>query len=532
MKLFNWIICIALAQVAMIPAASANDNQVVDGNKCGVEFNKCQRKCFNDLLGAIGPFCIQQGGCKVTAKPPADPKQDQSQMQWSCGQSTRECNECIQNCTDYHQQCETAYNAVKGNNDSAKAAGKEAQTLAGEATQINRKNDSEFTKNFAMGTQVLNTVGTLTTNATTTVMGAQAQTKALSNSSQSEMMKDSAKMTKITGISQLSLGTINAAAGGYLISRGLKHDKAADLLADYQDEAQALKEKAAEKRQEASDAAASGKSAEARKLASEASKYESQAAKATREIGRMQGKQQAAASTGQSQGMVAMTVGLRDMITGAANIAAANMMKKAANNLRSTTGGIAAPGISVGADPLAPKDGMVISGTGEDPAASGVTAEEEESKDKDDLGTPLGNLPPNTTPDAPPAGDFIAKDFSPGNGGAGAGGTNTSPSTGGGEEGAAKSAAGSQGSYEASGGGSSSGNGNGRAGMNDKGIDLASMLGQLLPKPEDEQKKNDILAFGNRAPAADDSILGRDSKSLFERVAEATQAKYKTGSIK
>ena len=299
--------------------------------------------------------------------------------------------ECIELCNEDFRACDEAYRA----SNEAKEAGRSAKGMQSSAeTHFKTDKETRFTETFATGAQVMNMAGTMSTNAATTVMGAQAANKAMTNNSQSEQLKSAASMTRITGASQLGLGTIGAAAGGYLISRGLKHDSHSERIAALKRNAENEKETAADARQKADLAARAGKFREADAYALSAGKAERAAAAAVNELNALQAKEASAAAKAQAMGATSLMKGMGDMISGTAAILAAREMDKAAKNMQASQG-IIAPGMSMSSDPLAPKDGVVISGSGEGPEIAGVTADDAAKTGDDDLGTPLGNLAPD-----------------------------------------------------------------------------------------------------------------------------------------
>jgi hypothetical protein len=64
----------------------------------------------------------------------------------------------------------------------------------------------------------------------------------------------------------------------------------------------------------------------------------------------------------------------------------------------------------------------------------------------------------------------------------------------------------------------------------EKSADLG-FLANLLPKPQEEMGKNNILEYGGRSPAsAPYSFLGKDV-NIFQRVSDRTTAKLKSGDV-
>ncbi len=199
------------------------------------------------------------------------------------------------------------------------------------------------------------------------------------------------------------------------------------------------------------------------------------------------------------------------------------------------------------ADPVtAPKQNLIINGSGVEQVKSEGTAEDTEKDDSGDLGRSqdLDRSKNDIASGAPPAGHFT-----PGGGGGGGGalgGGGLSGGGGGGSGGGAAEEAAS-GATPADGGKSadrytastSYGTPGGRGGSAEKGIDFGSMLEQFLPKKDDESgSKNGILDFGagqgaqgGGAGAARNGSLLDKNVNIFKRVHDTYQDKQRAGNV-
>jgi hypothetical protein len=258
-----------------------------------------------------------------------------------------------------------------------------------------------------------------------------------------------------------------------------------------------------------------------------------------------QAEQKNIANEALASGMLSITTGATQLISGGFNLAGANELEKAARNLKQAENTVGpttgfqplGPGNVGPADALAPR-------TPDSITPSNLQAQAEASEDEakeppvGGLGDPTGKLADNNLKDAgPQAGKFNSKDPSAGGGAGGGGaglggggGTSAAPKEP--EEAAAKMADSARGSgYEGGGGYAATGGGGG--GGADKGPDLSGLLAQFLPKDkEDTKNPNGILDFGGRSPASDGpiSLLDRNT-NIFERIHDTYQDKNRRGNI-
>ncbi|MCC7440880.1 MAG: hypothetical protein IT285_04570 [Bdellovibrionales bacterium] len=203
-----------------------------------------------------------------------------------------------------------------------------------------------------------------------------------------------------------------------------------------------------------------------------------------------------------------------------------------------------APAIDTEFDPLAFNEGTgdrggpgVTGFGGGDNFAAEQDDDEQKEEEVADLGEGFGNG--NTEDDLTETGPE-ASNLTPGadNGGGGGGapglgGGGTGPS---GDDKGDSDAATYAGLNERGAGygsGATFGGGGGRRGKGggNSGIDLNSLLGQLLPGQKGEEDKNGILDYGGRAPAGvGESLLDR-SVNIFERIHTAYQDRGRKGIV-
>lgn len=238
-------------------------------------------------------------------------------------------------------------------------------------------------------------------------------------------------------------------------------------------------------------------------------------------------------------GFMSTIKGITQLAGGILALNTAKQLEKAANNLKNAEGTRNDPNFK--SDPLAPDDASAPkTGVNVNTGAASASVEDESTEEVDDA----GDLGTGFNPD--PNDDLLAGApapgaFDPGAGG-GAGGTSGSiPGLGGGGTGADNSGAGEanqQAAYADMGGGDASyfeGGSRrpaGGGGSGNKGIDLSSLLGQLLgQKPEEAGPKNGILAFGARGPGGMDGSMLGPQENIFRRISETYQEKNRKGAV-
>jgi len=250
-----------------------------------------------------------------------------------------------------------------------------------------------------------------------------------------------------------------------------------------------------------------------------------------------EGEQRDMMNQGLAGAWVSATTGVGQLMQGIFEKKAAKQMEEAANKLGNAEK-VNIPMFNLEGDDFAPRSQQVISGTGSESDSQAAAEEEDQTvAEQGDLGNPWGDAPPTTPANPAPGADpFREASISPNqNGGGGVnpgGGTAVSGETSEGESAARMAENGEKVQYQGVGGVPSGG---GRGGSKEGGgPDLSSLFAQLMPKAEEEEKNDQsILDFGGgRGPASENSILGRDSKSLFTRISEVNAEKYKRGSLR
>lgn len=251
-------------------------------------------------------------------------------------------------------------------------------------------------------------------------------------------------------------------------------------------------------------------------------------------------EQSAIAKEANAGGINSLMTGAGQLIQGAAAIASAKELKKAANTLRQPVGGsnFAMPnfGANPGGQTQGGAGGTVITGNGNPAVAEQNAAEEEAQDDAPTLGEGfLPNAPPGGV-----SGPPVAPRLADGSGGSGVSGSGSvgGGTTGAGEEGAGEAPKAEYasnlrdpGSKFASDGGGYVGGGGGGGG-DGGGPDLSGMLEKLLGKNgETEFRGKPSLDEFGRAPASEPYSFLDKSVNIFDRIHKAYQAKSKSGRV-
>lgn len=250
-------------------------------------------------------------------------------------------------------------------------------------------------------------------------------------------------------------------------------------------------------------------------------------------------EQKTVSQTAKMQGfMGAMIAGQQIMGAAAAMKNAANMRASAAKLGEQTNN---APFIKPDAMPGNMADGAqsggnpdLITGNGDNPNAAPADSTAAPTGDSGDLGQGFNPNPlPSDIAAAPTAGKFAGGKPEGGGGGgpAAVGGGSTSAANSSPEETQAKPVA-NQGSEKYESGGTFSGAGGGGKGA-EGGPDLNSVLGMLLPKDKDAEKKPDsILKFGAQGPGGQPGDLVHNERTnLFDAVHEEYAKQNQKGNI-
>jgi hypothetical protein len=243
--------------------------------------------------------------------------------------------------------------------------------------------------------------------------------------------------------------------------------------------------------------------------------------------------------------MMQYMMGFQQAATAAASGMAAKQLFDAANKKPEVRGA----GPVVIADSGRSGDGTPGTGSGRGPSAISGGGEGQNAADADtnsdappsDLGTPFAPVPGgNELADQPPPPQEKPGGQGGGNGGGGGGSgglsASTSPASEGGDQGPgdAKMAAASTDLTYSGGGGGYSGGGGGGGGGGDAGIDLNSLLGQLLPQKDGADggtDANGILSFSGKDAMQPYSPLSANT-NIFTKISEKYAELNKAGAVK
>ena len=420
------------------------------------------------------------------------------------------------------------------------------------ASLIDKKFTCSGTQTVIQGAQIMNTIAQTTQSTALGGMGQIKQMEAAQEGTQSAAIKAAADMQELGGQIDIGLGTVNTATGVGLLVMGKKHGS----------EGQEIRETVTSKASGQSGirylAQGQAKPGETQKyqvsgfgsermenafMNSEGTKLNNVRASDVRRNALLvkkfgnaaEAEKASAKSQAYGAGVTQLATGLGQVTQGIFNIIAAKKMREAADKLAGEGNGNPtvnpAGGMDLsGADSFAPRTAGAINGNGEAEEAQAIG--EEPQTDTPNLGAPYNFAGPPTGLASPgPAADpFKDKEIANQNGSGGAVGLGSTSSATGEPEPGAKMAANEKATYEGGGGGGFGRGGGGGGG--DKGLDL-SALKDLFGKKEQDLSGNGILAFGDRGPASEpNSILGRNSKSLFARISEVNQDKFKRGQLK
>ena len=465
-----------------------------------------------------------------------------------------------------------------------KVSAKSQDRCAYGATVDGDKYGCDGTETIVEGAKIFNQTTQVLGSAATQVMGQSATQGAARENTQAGYLEAGAKVQENTGKMQVGLGAINALSGVYQLMKGSQHKKSAKELKSAATGDVVIERSVTGIDDLANGGQSSGESGYVTSSNAESQKFitafdlnkkgeliqeynlvtrNDETAKQLAIDKRRQGErskvnhvgelmleagnnaaneQAAIGKEANAGGVNSLMTGAGQLIQGAAAIASAKELKKAANTMRQPVGGSNFAMPNFGANPGGKIEGgaggTVITGNGNAAQAEQNAAEEEAQDDAPTLGEGfLPNAPPRGVsgpPVAPRLADGSGGGSVSGSGAVGVGGGGT----GAGEEGAgdapkAEYAANLRdaGSQFASGGGGYVGGGGGGGGEGG-GPDLSGMLEKLLGKNgETEFRGKPSLDEFGRAPASEPYSFLDKSVNIFDRIHKAYQAKSKSGRV-